>query len=117
MQMTTDLKSIVTAYIQAAGSHNYDAVSGYVAENVSFKGPLSESTGAANFIAGLKRMAPIWLRNEVRHVFVNGDRVCVIYDFVTNMPLGALPCAEVLSFDGDRIANVELFFDPSQLPK
>ncbi len=117
MQVITDLKSVAAAYIEAAGNQDYDSVVRYLVPDASFKGPLSASTGAADFIAGLKRMAPIWLRNEIRHVFVSGNRVCVIYDFVTNTPLGALPCAEVLSFDGERITSVELFFDPAQLPK
>jgi hypothetical protein len=117
MQMTTDLKTLAAGYVEAAGCHDYDAVLRYLADGISFRGPLSASTGTADFIAGLKRMAPIWVRNDVREVLVNGHRACVIYDFVTNTPVGTLTCAEVLSFDGDRITSVELFFDAAQLQK
>jgi hypothetical protein len=111
MQTASSLKDIAAAYIDAAGSKDYDALAGYLTDDVSFKGPFMSSDSSAAFIASLKRMAPIWVRNDVRAAFSEGDRAAVFYDFVTNTPAGALQCAELLTFRGDRIASIELLFD------
>ena len=51
------------------------------------------------------------MRNEVKRVFVDGDEVCVIYDFVTDTTAGALPTIEWLNFDGSRIRAIDLYYD------
>jgi hypothetical protein len=68
-------------------------------------------TSAEEFVAALKRLAAIHVRNDVKRVFVDGDEVCVIYDFVTDTPAGALPTIEWLRFDGDRIRSIDLYYD------
>ena len=62
-------------------------------------------------IEALKRLGAIHLRNDVKRVFVDGDEVCVIYDFVTDTPAGAVPTIEWLRFDGDRISAIDLYYD------
>jgi hypothetical protein len=50
------------------------------------------------------------VRNDVKRVFVDGDEVCVIYDFVTDT-VGVVPTIEWLGFEGDRIRSVKLYYD------
>lgn len=51
------------------------------------------------------------MRNEVREVFADGDRACVVYDFVTDTPAGAVPCVELVTVRDGRITAIELIFD------
>ena len=76
-----------------------------------FRGPARTLTSAAAYIEALKRLSAIHVRNDVKRVFVDGDEVCVIYDFVTDTPAGALTTIEWLRFDGDRIRAIDLLFD------
>ncbi len=39
------------------------------------------------------------------------DEVCVLYDFVTDTPAGAVPAVEWLRVEGGRIARIQLVFD------
>jgi hypothetical protein len=117
LTMTTTLshpKTLAARYIEAAGSKNYDAVFQYLAPDVSFRGPVMRSESAEAFVGSLKRMAPIWEQNRIREIFADGNRVCVIYDFVSTTPAGTMPCIELLTFAGDRITDIELFFDRAQ---
>jgi hypothetical protein len=68
-------------------------------------------TSAADFIGALKRLSAIHVRNEIKRVFVDGDDVCVIYDFVTDTAAGALPTIEWLHFEGGRIRAIDLYYD------
>ena len=79
--------------------------------SLTFVGPGNALTGAAPYLAVLRRLGPVWSRSDVKKVFVDGDEVCVIYDFVTDTPAGAVPIVEWLRVQDGQIASVTLFFD------
>ena len=111
MQTATSLKTLAVRYIEAAGDKNYDAVREVLAPDVEFRGPFATMHGPAAFIAALKRMAPVWVRSTIRDVLADEDKTAVFYDFVTDTEAGNVPCIELLTFAGDRIKAVDLFFD------
>jgi ketosteroid isomerase-like protein len=109
--MTTDKKTLALAYLDAVGRQQYDKVEALLAPDLQFKGPAMTRTSAQDFIGALKRLAAIHRGNEVKRVFVDGDDVCVIYDFVTDTTAGALATVEWLRFDGGRIRAIDLYYD------
>ena len=109
--MSTDRKTVALGYLEAVAKQQYDKVAGYLAPDLRFRGPAMTRTSAGDFLAALKRLAAIHVRNDVKRVFVDGDEVCVIYDFVTDTPAGALTTVEWLRFDGDRIQSIDLYYD------
>jgi ketosteroid isomerase-like protein len=109
--MTHDPKTVALAYIDACGRKDLDAVAPLLAPDLRFTGPNNSLTGAAPYLAVLRRLGPVWVRSEVKKVFTDGPEVCVIYDFVTNTPAGAVPIVEWLRVEDGRIASVALFFD------
>lgn len=67
--------------------------------------------GKAEWIDALRRLLPILVRNDVREIFVAGERACVVYDFVTDTPAGSVVCVELLTVRNARITEIELVFD------
>ena len=114
MNTTVDIKDLAKRYIDAAGRKDYETVASLLAPDVVFKGAAFETHGSDEFIAPFKRMAPVWVRSEIRNVFADGEQACVIYDFVTDTDAGSVPCIELITFRDERIARVELFFDRVQ---
>jgi hypothetical protein len=112
--MSTDKKTLALAYLDAVGRHEFGTVEELLAEDLHFRGPASTRTSAQDFISALKRLAAIHVRNDIKRVFVDGDEVCVIYDFVTDTAAGALSTIEWLRFEGTHIASIALYYD--QLP-
>src|SRR4030095_9104521 len=96
--MNKDRKSLALEYLNAVGKHEYDTVEALVAPDLQFRGPSRTLTSAAELVVALKRLAAIHVGNEVKRVFVDGDEVCVIYDFVTDTAEGAVPTIEWLRF-------------------
>jgi len=109
--MTNTAKQVALEYIEACGRKDYDTVSQLLSPSLTFVGPGNALTGAAQYLAVLRRLGPVWKRSDVKKVFVDGDEVCVIYDFVTDTPAGAVPLVEWLRVEDGRIASVTLFFD------
>jgi hypothetical protein len=109
--MTHDPKSIALSYIEACGRKDFDAVAPLLSPDLKFVGPGNTLTGAAPYLAVLRRIGAVWVKSDVKKVLTDGQDVCVIYDFVTDTPAGAVPIVEWLRIDGGRIASVRLFFD------
>jgi hypothetical protein len=109
--MNKNRKELTLAYLETVGKQQYGELERLVTPDLRFRGPAMTRTSAADFLTALKRLAAIHVRNDVKRVFVDGDQVCVIYDFVTDTSAGALPAVEWLQFDGDRISSIDLYYD------
>src|SRR5262245_31911838 len=94
--MPNEAKQVALEYIEACGRKDYDTVSVSLSSYLSFVGPGNALTGEAPYLAVLRRLGPVWRRSDVKKVFVDGNEVCVIYDFVTDTPAGAVPIVEWL---------------------
>lgn len=109
--MPNEAKQVALEYIEACGRKDYDTVGRLLAPSMTFVGPGNALTGAAPYLAVLRRLGLVWVTSDVKKVFVDGDEVCVIYDFVTDTPSGAVPIVEWLRIENGKVASVTLFFD------
>lgn len=107
---STDTETLAKAYIQAVGAHDPDALETLLDDDLraEFAGSTSDKEA---WIAALKRLMPVLLRNEIREVLTDGDRACVVYDFVTDTSAGAVRCVELLTVADGRISRIELLLD------
>jgi hypothetical protein len=106
----TSVEGIARSYIQAVGSHNMDAVDPLLDEDLvaAFAGTVLDKAG---WMAALKRLLPVLVRNEIREVFTAHDRACIVYDFVTDTAAGAVRCIELLTITAGKIREIELVLD------
>jgi hypothetical protein len=116
--MSADTAELVTRYIQAVGEKRFELLPPLFHADVTFGGPgVKPLQGAEAYIAALQRLGTILLRNDIKHVLVQGDEAVVIYDFITDTPAGAVASVEWLSFEQGRIRAVELTFDHGRWPE
>jgi ketosteroid isomerase-like protein len=109
--MNQDLKALTLEYLEAVGGRDYEKLEKLFVPDLTFREPANTRSSAADFIGALKRLSAIHVRNDVKRVFVDGDEVCVIYDFVTDTSAGALSTIEWLHFEGGRIRSIQLYYD------
>ena len=115
--MATDSRELVTSYIQAVGERRLEALSPLLEPDAQFT--LGDNTvrGREAFVGGFRRLLPIIERNDIRHLFVDGDEACVVYDFVTSTPVGPVLSVEHLRFRNGRIASSTLVFERLHWPE
>jgi hypothetical protein len=115
--VASEIHDLATSYIQAVGEHRLDALPAMLEPDVEFT--LGDNTvrGVEGFVAGFQRLMPIVIRNDVRKVFVDGDEACVIYDFVTDSPAGAVLSVEYMKFRSGRLASTQLVFERLHWPE
>jgi hypothetical protein len=107
---TTDTATAARAYIDTVGAGDLTPL------ETLFDDHLVASISDTHFnktewIAGVGRLLPVLVRNDIREVFVGGDRAVVVYDFVTDTPAGAVVCVELVTVRDGRITEIELVFD------
>lgn len=108
--MTTQTESIARRYVDAVGAHDLAPLDDLLDDALAARFAGVSST-KGEWLQALERLLPALTRNEIREVFVTGDRACVVYDFVTDTPAGAVRCVELLTIDHGRIRDIELLLD------
>jgi len=115
--MAKQVHDLVTSYIDAVGEHRLEDLPPMLDPDAEFTVGDTTLRGADAFIGGFKRLEPIIKRNEIRKIFVDGDEAIVIYDFVTDTPVGAVLSVEHLKFKDGRIASSLLLFERLHWPE
>jgi len=115
--MATDVRELLTSYIQAVGERRLEALPPLLDPEAEFT--LGDNTfrGRDAFVGAFRRLLPIIERNEIRHLFVDGDEACVVYDFVTSTPVGPVLSVEYIKLRNGRIASSTLVFERLHWPE
>jgi limonene-1,2-epoxide hydrolase len=95
-------------------TRDFDMTRALLDDDVTFRGPLGETVGAEDYIAGVRRLAELVDRADIVQVIADGDDVCLIYDLVTKSA-GAIPTVGWYKLREGRITSVRAFFDPRPL--
>lgn len=106
----TEAGAVARAYIEAVGSRELTQLDALLDSRLTaeFFGATFDKPGWTQAIA---RLLPVLIRNDIIDVFAAGDRACVVYDFVTDTPAGAVRCVELITVAHGRITEVELLLD------
>lgn len=117
MSTSADPVAVAHEYIAAVGRKNFARVASLLHDDLEFQMPGKTMRGAAEYVGALKRLAPILARNEVKETLVDGNDVCLVYDFVTDTAVRAVPSVEWLSLENGRIKTVRLIFHKARWPE
>src|SRR5690348_5040892 len=115
--MATDARALLTSYIKAVGDRKLEALPPLLADDAAFTLGDNTMRGRDAFVNAFRRLLPIIARNDIRHLFVDGDQACVVYDFVTNTRVGPVLSVEHIKLRDGRIAESTLVFERSHWPE
>lgn len=104
---------IVNGYLGAIGARDFERARRFLADRgFSNRSPISSFDDADAFVADLSRVGAILERMEQRRMFVDGNEVCVILDYVTHMQRRQVtPVVHWMRIADGKIAAIETFFD------
>jgi hypothetical protein len=106
----TETESVARAYIEAVGARDLKPLDALFDDRM-----LATLSGSpfnkTEWTEALRGLLPAVIRNDIREIFSAGSRACVVYDFVTNTPAGAIVCVELVTVQGGQISEVELVLD------
>jgi hypothetical protein len=111
-------RAVVTDYTTAVSDGDFERLTQLVHPDATFGGTvMTEAKGVEAFVQGFRNLRPITLRTDVRNVVVEDDHAAILYELVTDTPVGSVLCSEFLTIDTDRIRASTLIFDWRHWPQ
>jgi hypothetical protein len=108
MNMNQGAKEIVMSYIKALDSQNYDSARNSLGDNVLVKGPAGEAFRSPNeFITMMQNQRG---KYDIKKMFVDGDDVCLLYDFITKTVTTFF--SSWYKVKNGKIISIQTVFDP-----
>lgn len=105
-------------YIQAVAKHDLDRVAELLSDDdFVFRLHGQDDKDKAEYLAALRGLSPIILRSDIQQILGGADEVAVVYDFVTDTPVGAVPTVEVVRVKDGTIRFVHLVFEQARWPE
>lgn len=115
-KIDSDAERVVRAYLDAIGDRDFDRARRYLADaDFHHRSPISSFQDPDAYIADIARIGAILERIEPRKLFIDGDDVCVIVDYVTHMARrNVTPVVHWMSVTKGKIVSIETIFDASE---
>jgi len=109
------VKEIADRYYDAYKSRQGDMSGVPLADDFRFRGPVASFDNAEGF-RGMARGAGQMIESfNVRHQFIEGDRVCSIIECELTLPIPTIVSAEVLEIEDGKLVSADLIYDAQEL--
>ena len=108
---TASGKQLAEEYISAWRRKDPEAMSKLLDPEVHLKSPVTETIGREKFLETVRKIVPMLRNVRVRASLASESQAMFVYDFELDSPIGTIPTANLMTFENDRIRNVEMFFD------
>jgi hypothetical protein len=111
--MTT--RDVVTGYYKAWTSRDFATARSFMADDLSFEGPIDRLHRADDLARELGRF--MQMVTEVRPIaeFFSADEAMLLYDCVTPTPAGTIRTAEYFKTTDGKIREIKVVFDAGTL--
>jgi hypothetical protein len=106
--MVLSAQEVVMTYITAMSNRDYAAARNYLGDSLLVKGPAGEAFRSPDEF--LKMMEQQRGTYDIKKVFVDGNDVCLLYDFATQA-VTTFFCSWYQVKDG-KISSIQTVFDP-----
>ena len=111
--MTQTSAVIAETFYNAMSKKNINVLEQYVHPDVQFITPMAKLHGKQAYLEAVKNFGAFFQSLTIRATFGEGDQAMVVYDTNFPTPIGKLPGAALMSFQGGLISRIELFHDTS----
>lgn len=110
---TPTARAVVDAYLDAIARWDYPAARRCLADkDFEYTGPINSFNSAEDLISYLELVTPIVQRIEVQKVFVDGDDVCHILLFTTQLSeKSSVDVVQWARVRSGRIVRLQVIFD------
>jgi len=108
---------IAEEYLTAWKHKDVDAIAGLLHPDVHLKSPVADLKGREPFLMMCRKIFSELEDVTVRARFATETQAMLVYDFALKAPIGITRTANLMTFEGELIRTVELFFDARPFEK
>ena len=107
MSLESTAEQVVMACVEAINKEDFQTARRYVSDDISFVGVLGSRQGADACFSDMERLR---LKYEVKKIFLDGQDVCLLYDF--NMSGKIVFCCGWYQVEEGKVRSLRVVFDP-----
>jgi limonene-1,2-epoxide hydrolase len=111
---SSNAMEVVISYLNALNDQDFKAARGYLNDNMTFLAPIASHNSADAYFKENERLRSEFgikkVLYEVKRVFVDGDDVCVFFDF--NIGSVTLFACGWFQVEDGKISSIRVLFDP-----
>ncbi len=114
------LKIVDEFYDATNNRKDVKATAMLITEDISFVGPLMQTSGAKEYLALLEKFLPSHVETRMVKQLEDGNDVCSIYDLVLKTPTGetiTIPMVDWLQVSNGKVAKQRIYYDPREFAK
>jgi hypothetical protein len=115
--MSTNVLELGEAYFDALNQKDISRISALVDPAIKFKMPLGEYLNRENFLSAVQRMLISSRTVRLKSKFASDNQGMFIYEIQFNDPVGTVKAASLMTVEGDKIKEIEVFFDARPFEK
>ena len=109
------VEEIVGRYYDAWKTKAGDMSEVPLAEDLVFRGPVASFEDAEGFRALAREAGGMVTKFDIRHQFVDGNRVCSVVDFEATLCDSPVTSAEILEIADGKIVRGEVIYDAEKI--
>ena len=110
-------RDLIEKYHEAWTSGDFTGARACLADDLDFQGSIDRFQTADDFLVALMQFQGMLRHVTMREGFFDEDGGALLYDCDTPTPAGVIRTAEFFSTRGDKISEIRLVFDASELRK
>lgn len=115
--MKTNCLAKGEAYLKALNDKNLEAIGTYVHPDLKFKTPIMEFSSRHDFLVATRQLVSRVKGVKVKSKFATETQAMFTYDLIFEQPIGPTRTASLMTFDHDKITEIELFYDARPFEK
>ncbi|NTW52542.1 MAG: nuclear transport factor 2 family protein [Chlorobiaceae bacterium] len=112
-----DTRALIESYHQAWTNGDFATARNLLADDLDFRGSVNTFTNADDFVAVLTHFTQILKGVTMLRSFFDEKGGVLLYDCHTVTPAGDIRTAEFFTVSGNRISEIRLVFDATELRK
>jgi hypothetical protein len=101
---------VAVAFIEAWARSDMATVAAYVAEDITYEGPMAQATGAEAYLNAVSGFSELVTELKILAATGDDEQALIMYDMVTG-PFGTLRAAEHLVISEGKVSASKLVFD------
>jgi predicted ester cyclase len=111
---SSNTKKVVLSYLKALNDQDFKVARSYLKDNMTFQAPIASHNSADAYFKENERLRSEYgikeVLYEVKKVLVDGDDVCVFFDF--NIGSVILFASGWFQVEDGKISSIRVVFDP-----
>ena len=115
--MSANVLDLGEAYYQALDQKDISRIASLVDPAIKFKMPLGEHTNRDDLIIAIHHMIGNVRGVRLQSKFASGNQGMFIYEIQFKDPVGKVKAASLMTVEGDKIKEIEVFFDSRPFEK